>query len=67
MARQTKRQKAIGGLVEANKTYPLMDALALVKKGATAKFDESVDVAVNLGGERLITLGYFSHVIRPPR
>jgi len=49
MARQTKRQKAIGGLVEANKTYPLMDALALVKKGATAKFDESVDVAVNLG------------------
>src|SRR5512139_1203718 len=49
MARQTKRQKAIAGIVEANKSYPLMDALALVKKGATAKFDESVDVAVNLG------------------
>jgi large subunit ribosomal protein L1 len=49
MARQTKRQKAIASLVEANKSYALMEALALVKKGATAKFDESVDVAVNLG------------------
>ena len=46
---QSKRQKALTGLVEANKSYPLMDALELVKKGATAKFDESVDVAVNLG------------------
>ena len=46
---QSKRQKALTGLVEANKSYPLMDALELVKKTATAKFDESVDVAVNLG------------------
>ncbi|MCX7894046.1 MAG: 50S ribosomal protein L1 [Burkholderiales bacterium] len=49
MARLSKRQKALAGLVEVNKSYPLMDALALVKRGATAKFDESIDVAVNLG------------------
>ncbi len=49
MARLSKRQKALAGLVEVNKSYPLMDALALVKKAATAKFDESIDVAVNLG------------------
>ena len=45
----TKRLKALEGLVEINKSYPVTEALALVKKGATAKFDESVDVAVNLG------------------
>ena len=45
----TKRQKALAGVVTVNKSYPLAEALALVKKGATAKFDESVDVAVNLG------------------
>jgi large subunit ribosomal protein L1 len=45
----TKRRKALGGAVEQGKTYPLPEALELVKKGATAKFDESVDVAVNLG------------------
>jgi len=45
----TKRQKALAGVVTVNKSYPLAEALALVKKAATAKFDESVDVAVNLG------------------
>ena len=45
----TKRQKALAGLVKEGKLYPVADALALVKKAATAKFDESVDVAVNLG------------------
>lgn len=49
MSKLTKRQKAQAGLVELNKSYALLDALDLVKKGATAKFDESVDVAVNLG------------------
>jgi len=49
MSKLTKRQKAQSGLVELNKSYALLDALDLVKKGATAKFDESVDVAVNLG------------------
>jgi large subunit ribosomal protein L1 len=49
MSGPTKRQKALAGLVEANKSYAVLDALGIVKKGATAKFDESVDVAVNLG------------------
>jgi large subunit ribosomal protein L1 len=45
----TKRQKVLVGLVQPGKLYPLGDAFQIVKKGATAKFDESVDVAVNLG------------------
>jgi large subunit ribosomal protein L1 len=49
MSKLTKRQKSLAGLVELNKSYAVMDAFALVKKGAVAKFDESVDVAVNLG------------------
>jgi large subunit ribosomal protein L1 len=47
--KSTKRQKALGGAVQPGKTYPLTEALELVKKAATAKFDESVDVSVNLG------------------
>src|SRR5262249_379749 len=45
----TKRQKVLAGLAQAGKLYPVTDAFQIVKKGATAKFDESVDVAVNLG------------------
>lgn len=45
----TKRQKTYVNLVERNKPYPAMDAMKLMKQAATAKFDESVDVAVNLG------------------
>lgn len=45
----SKRVKQIAALVDRSKVYPLKDALELVKKTATAKFDESVDVAVNLG------------------
>ncbi len=45
----TKRRKALGPAVQPGKTYPLAEALELVKKAATAKFDESVDVSVNLG------------------
>ncbi len=49
MAQLSKRTKAIRAKVEFNKSYPLADALKLVKETATAKFDESVDVAVVLG------------------
>jgi large subunit ribosomal protein L1 len=44
-----KRRKALGTVVQHGRNYPLAEALDLVKKAATAKFDESVDVAVNLG------------------
>ncbi|MFM6979506.1 MAG: 50S ribosomal protein L1 [Methylophilaceae bacterium] len=49
MAKVSKRVAANVSKVDRNKTYPLADALALVKQTATAKFDESVDAVVNLG------------------
>ena len=45
----TKREKALKGLVDHTKNYPVSDAFGLIKKAATSKFDESVDVSVNLG------------------
>lgn len=49
MARLSKRYQTIVQKVDRNKLYPLLDALALIKETATAKFDESVDIAVGLG------------------
>ena len=49
MAKLTKRQQAFQGKVEAGKVYPAVEALNLVRQNATAKFDESVDVAIQLG------------------
>jgi len=49
MSKLTKKQKSFEGKVDSNKLYPLADALAIVKECATAKFDESIDVAVQLG------------------
>lgn len=49
MAKLTKKQKALQGKVDSNKLYSFADAVALVKEAATAKFDESIDVAVQLG------------------
>jgi len=45
----SKRRKAFSNKVDRAKSYPALDAMKLVKETATAKFDESVDVAVNLG------------------
>ncbi|RPI46217.1 MAG: 50S ribosomal protein L1 [Betaproteobacteria bacterium] len=49
MARESKRSNAINAKMDRSKMYPVMDALQLIKETATAKFDESVDVAINLG------------------
>jgi large subunit ribosomal protein L1 len=49
MAKLTKKQKAFEGKVDSNKLYPLSDALNIVKECANAKFDESIDVAIQLG------------------
>ena len=49
MAKLSKRMKALEGKIQLGKNYPLDEALNLVKQTASAKFDESVDVAVNLG------------------
>ena len=49
MAKLCKRMKALNAKVEANKLYTAVEALELIKETAVAKFDESVDVAVQLG------------------
>ena len=49
MAKLTKRMQAAQSKVEAQKFYAVADALTLVKETASAKFDESVDVAIQLG------------------
>jgi large subunit ribosomal protein L1 len=49
MANHSKRLTAVRAKVDRNKNYPLAEALSFVKENATAKFDESIDVAVNLG------------------
>jgi large subunit ribosomal protein L1 len=48
MAKLTKRQKALQG-VDREKFYGVDEAIGLVKQNATAKFDETVEVALNLG------------------
>jgi large subunit ribosomal protein L1 len=48
MAKLSKRQQALPK-VDRNKPVAVAEALTLVKQAATAKFDESIDVAVNLG------------------
>lgn len=49
MAHISKRSKAVRESVDRAKAYALAEALALAKQNATAKFDESIDVSVNLG------------------
>ena len=45
----SKRQKQINSKVQQGKTYPLDQAMSILKECATAKFKESVDLAINLG------------------
>ena len=49
MSKLTKRQKAQVGKVDTVKLYAFDEAIGLVKQAAVAKFDESIDVAVQLG------------------
>lgn len=49
MAKISKRMQGLMGQVDRNKAYAIDEALGLVKGAATAKFNESIDVAVNLG------------------
>ncbi len=48
MAKAGKRYNAANKNVDALKSYALSDAVATVKKNATAKFDETIDVSINL-------------------
>jgi large subunit ribosomal protein L1 len=49
MTKLTKKAKSFQGKADSTKLYALADALTMVKECATAKFDESIDVAVQLG------------------
>lgn len=49
MANLSKRKKAIAEKVQPGKLYPALEALQLLKDVSTVKFDESVEVAINLG------------------
>ncbi|MEC5205178.1 MULTISPECIES: 50S ribosomal protein L1 [Vogesella] len=49
MAKLSKRVQALKAQVDRNKLYGVDEALNMVKAAATAKFDESIDIAVNLG------------------
>ncbi|MGH8636765.1 MAG: 50S ribosomal protein L1 [Burkholderiales bacterium] len=49
MAKESKRVKAIHAQADRTRLYPVNEAFQLIKTAATAKFDESVDVAINLG------------------
>src|ERR1700761_231334 len=49
MARESKRLRAIHESIDRNKAHPLADAIELVKANAPAKFDETIEIAMNLG------------------
>ncbi len=49
MAKLTKRQKVAAEAIDRDKLYNLGEAVDLVKSNATSKFDETVEIAMNLG------------------
>jgi len=49
MAKLSKRAAAIAAKIDRETLYPITEALSLVKETATAKFDESIDIAIQLG------------------
>ncbi len=49
MAKLTKKLKALEGKVDSEKNYGVEEAIALVKSLATSKFDETIELALNLG------------------
>ncbi len=49
MAKASKRMAAVAQKIDRAKLYPVTEAITLVKECATAKFDESIDIAVQLG------------------
>ena len=51
MARMTKNQKAVEGKFDSQKLYPLAEACQVVKDITYTKFDATVEISANLGGE----------------
>ena len=52
MAKLTKKQKATAAIVDSHKFYDVDEAVKLLKEAATAKFDETVELAFNLNINR---------------
>ena len=49
MARLTKRQKLAGETIDRNRIYPIDEAVKLIKEQASKKFDETIEISMNLG------------------
>jgi large subunit ribosomal protein L1 len=49
MAKLSKKQKAQAGSVDRERLYAVDEAIALARQNATAKFDETIELALNLG------------------
>jgi large subunit ribosomal protein L1 len=49
MVKLSKRQKATAGIIDREKHYALEEAVSLIKSNANTKFDETIEVALNLG------------------
>ena len=49
MGARSKRYKSVKELIEVTKSYNVKDAITLIKKSKKLKFDETLDIAINLG------------------
>ena len=49
MGARSKRYKSVKDLIEVSKSYSVKEAIALIKKSKKLKFDETLDIAINLG------------------
>jgi large subunit ribosomal protein L1 len=49
MAKQGKRNAALSATIDRERAYPLDEAIALIKANAKAKFDETIEISMNLG------------------
>ncbi len=49
MARLSKRQKIAAGTIDRNRTYTIDEAVKLIKDQASTKFDETIEISMNLG------------------
>ena len=67
MAKLTKKQKAFEGKVDPNTHYGVEAAIGLVKSLATSKFDETVEVAINLGVDPRHADQMVRGVVNPPK
>ena len=49
MSKHGKRTRAVREGIDRTKLYPLADAVKMIKERANAKFDETIEIAMNLG------------------